>query len=412
MALAALIFASQSTDDRGDTLRAALPLAGSTLLEHQVRRAIRAGAHHIVVLVERLPTALVGAIDRLRRDGYRIDIARSVADAAGRIHPDETVLLIADGCIAPASAFDRLAAARAPALLSLPDVPGLEDFERIDADSRWAGLALVEGARLQDTAAKLGEWDFALTLLRRLLQGGATVLPTAGTGDEADQERPVFARVAADLFLLESRIIAGSAGLRDGWPARLFFPLFERFAIGPMARRQIAPSWLQIGSVVLALLAVPLVFAGWPGLALALLVMSGPLASIAQRLADVRVTRLRHERWASSLRLASGGAALVALGVESGANGQWGWMLLAVFVVGVMGALASEWRTARRLDNRTVMPFMATGDGLVWMFIPFAFAGLWSYGIVAAALYAVTSFVVAQRMVHDAIKLKMRERQS
>ena len=85
MALAALIFASQTIDDGSDMLRAALPLAGATLLEHQVRRAVRAGAHHIVVLVERLPAPLIAAIDRLRRDGNRVDIARSVADAADQI---------------------------------------------------------------------------------------------------------------------------------------------------------------------------------------------------------------------------------------------------------------------------------------------------------------------------------------
>jgi len=55
MALAALIFASQTVDDGSDTLRSSLQLAGATLLEHQVRRAVRAGAAHIIILVERMP---------------------------------------------------------------------------------------------------------------------------------------------------------------------------------------------------------------------------------------------------------------------------------------------------------------------------------------------------------------------
>ncbi len=412
MALAALIFASQTIDDGSDLLRAALPLAGATLLEHQVRRAVRAGALHIIILVERLPAPLIAAIDRLRRDGFRVDIARTVADAADRIHPDETVLIVADGCIAPAAAFERLAAAHAPALLALSDQPGLEDFERIDAHSRWAGLALIEGGRLQETAAQLGDWDFALTLLRRMLQAGAVILPAvAAHGEGGDPEHPVFAREAADLSALEQRIIDGSAGMRVGWPARYIFPLIERSAIAALARRQLDPWWIQLASVVLALLAFAPAAAGWFTTGLLLLVASGPVASIAQRLADVRVTRLRHEQRLREARLMIAAAALVVLGVRLGDDGQWGWALLAVLVIGVMAALASEWRTARRLDNRAPMPFMATGDGLIWMFLPFAAGGLWGSGMVAAALYAITSFVVAQRMVHDAIALKMRGQQ-
>jgi hypothetical protein len=76
-----------------------------------------------------------------------------------------------------------------------------------------------------------------------------------------------------------------------------------------------------------------------------------------------------------------------------------------------MAALASEWRTAHRLDNRVMMPFMATGDGLIWLYIPFGIFSLWGIGTMAAAVYAVTSFVVAQRLVHDAIAAKMRAQQ-
>lgn len=408
MALAALIFAAQTVDDGSDMLRASLPLAGATLLEHQVRRAVRAGAGHIVVLVERLPVALIGAVDRLRRGGTRVDIARSVSDAAGRIHPDETVLIVADGCIAGADIFNRLVASPAPALMTLPDLPGLEDFERIGAQLRWAGLGLIDGSRLQATAARLGEWDFELTLLRQALEDDGTVLPALGSSSEPAAERPIFARRASDLALLEQRIIDGSAGFREGWPARYVFPLIERIGFARLARGPADPWWLGVGAILLTVLSIPLAATGWFGSALVLLVLSGPLASIARRLADVRMTRLRHEQRLSHARFAAASAALAALGIRLGDDGQWGWALLAVLIVGVMFALASEWRTAHRLDNRTAMPFMATGDGVIWLFIPFAAAHAWGVGMLVAALYAVTSFVVAQRLVHDAIAAKMR----
>jgi len=404
MALAALIFASRTIDDGSDMLRASLPLAGATLLEHQVRRAVRAGATHIVVLVERLPAALIGAVDRLRRGGTRVDIARSVTDAADRIHPDETVLILADGCIAGADVFNRLVASPAPAVMSLPDLPGLEEFERIGAQYRWAGLSLIDGARLQATAARLGEWDFELTLLRQTLADDGVILPAFGAaGDTLPSERPVIARHAADLATLEHHILTGSAGFRHGWVARYIFPLIERIGFARLARGS-ADAWLLgVGAVLLAVAAIPAAAAGWFWLGLALLVASGPLASVARRLADVRMTRLRHDDRLSFARLTAAGATFIILGIRLGDDGQWGWALLAVTTIGVMIALASEWRTAHRLDNRTDMPFMATGDGLIWMFIPFAVANRWGIGLMVATLYAVTSFVVAQRLVHDAI---------
>jgi hypothetical protein len=216
-------------------------------------------------------------------------------------------------------------------------------------------------------------------------------------------ERPVIARHAADLATLEHRILAGSAGFRDGWAARYIFPLIERVGFARLARGPADPWLLGIGAVLLAMLAIPAASVGWFWVALLLLVASGPLASIARRLADVRMTRLRHDLPLSFARLTAAGATLVILGLRLGDDGQWGWSLMAVMTVGVMIALGREWRTAHRLDNRTDMPFMATGDGVIWMFLPFAAAGQWGIGLMAAALYAVTSFVVAQRLVHDAI---------
>ena len=86
-----------------------LPVAGRTLIERQARLATLAGAERIVLLIERLPGGLTGAIDRLRRDGIAIDVARSAGDAADRFHPDERVLIFADGATAALGAITRLA---------------------------------------------------------------------------------------------------------------------------------------------------------------------------------------------------------------------------------------------------------------------------------------------------------------
>ncbi|MBC7986317.1 MAG: hypothetical protein H7X93_06555, partial [Sphingomonadaceae bacterium] len=176
MAFAAVIAAYQDAEDGDDRLRALLPMAGRTLLEHQVRRAIRAGASHVVILVERIPAALNAALDRLKRDKLPVEIARDPSDAASRLHPSEDVLLVADGLVASHACFERMAASEAPSLLVVEDVREHEDFERIDAQWRWAGLALTDPDTMRETAAMVGDWDIQSTLLRRIVQRGPRYL--------------------------------------------------------------------------------------------------------------------------------------------------------------------------------------------------------------------------------------------
>ncbi len=83
MAFAALIAAYQDAEDGVAGLRAMLPMAGRSLLEHQVRRAIEAGASHAVVLVERVPAELSAALDRLKRDGIAVRLARDPGGCSG-----------------------------------------------------------------------------------------------------------------------------------------------------------------------------------------------------------------------------------------------------------------------------------------------------------------------------------------
>jgi hypothetical protein len=171
--LAVLIIASESGDDASSALAAMLPFAGQTLLEYQVRLARACGGGHIVVLVEQLPAAMIALFDRLRADGIDVDVAREPRDAADRIHPEEQVLLIAPGCVGSRQLVETLIARAAPTLVTLPDQPAYNMFERVDSTDRWGGLALLRGQSIRETAAMLGDWSISSTLMRSALQSGA-----------------------------------------------------------------------------------------------------------------------------------------------------------------------------------------------------------------------------------------------
>ena len=82
---------------------------------------------------------------------------------------DRCILLIGDGVAPPAQLVADIAAEPEPAVATVPDDEHHEAFERIDGQSRWAGVALVDANMLGSTAAMLGDWDLQSTLLRRTI---------------------------------------------------------------------------------------------------------------------------------------------------------------------------------------------------------------------------------------------------
>jgi hypothetical protein len=93
-------------------------------------------------------------------------------------------------------------------MLTLPDTGLDERFERIDADARWAGLALLQGAFLRETAAMLQDWDLQSTLLRRAVQSGARQIALR---TDMPEPPPTIADRADDLLVAQGRIVEGSA---------------------------------------------------------------------------------------------------------------------------------------------------------------------------------------------------------
>ena len=390
MALAALVGAYLE-DDSG-SLRALLPIAGRTLLEYQVRCAAAAGAAPIVVVVDRIPIALNQVIERLQQDGLPVVTVSDGAEAASRFEAGGLILLLADGVAPAPELLASVAEEEEPLIVSVPDDPAHERFERIDALSRWAGVAVIDSQTLGATAAMLGDWDLQSTLLRRSLQGGARVVPVApGAGE------PLVAENAGDLAELERHLIVSSRGSRRDWASRYALPIVEEFATEQLLEKRVDPATLILAAVALTAGAAIAFASGWLVTGLVLLVLSTPLDLIARRLAALRLKPMAARSLARRLLWPAAGVALLALGWwQSGHGSGWG----AFFAAATAVAFAEAARIER---GRLEMP------GGIWLFsrrnailgaIPFALAGAWTAGIVALALYAAGSFFVVQHVNH------------
>jgi hypothetical protein len=393
VSLAALIAAYHESNEPGGALRATLPLAGRTVVERQARLAAASGADPIIVLVERVTPALLAAIDRVRGEGISVAVARSASEAAEAIEPGDRLLLMADGLVADESHIARLTSAGGPALLTLPDQGEDDRYERIDAESLWAGLALVEGTMLRRTADMLGEWDLQSTLLRQAVQSGARQLALRG---EAADDRLTIAESFEDLAEAEAVIVAGASAPGGSWISRYLLGPLEHSLTRILMSSSVTPGWLYIAAVTMVGLGGLMFAKGWLAAGMVILILSTPLDGAAERLSKLRKEgRVPPDWWGYTLPLVAA-LTLTALGWHLTELRGWGCMVLVAAIVAFMLALRFE-SSGRKVEGEI---WLAEPKGMIWILLPFAVGGAWAWALTALACYAAGSFFWAQRQVH------------
>lgn len=392
MALAALITATREAREPGVALRATFWLAGRTLIERQAQLAAAAGAKPIVILVESLPTELVQSIERLRKEGLEVVTARTAAEAAAAV-PAGRLILIADGFIGDRSHVARLFESDRPVLLAVTDRGFDEKFERIDADSRWAGLGLIDSELLRDATLMPTEWDLQSTLLRRALQTG--VKPMALEDGREAAELAIVER-RQDFAELQRRILEGASAASGNWFSRFVLAPVERRATSAIVTAPVTAAMIGSAAAVLTALGA-LAFAydlRWWGLVP--LLLATPLEGVAGRLARLRLQRAGSAPWWRLLLPVFSGAALVALGRSLMPDHGWGMLLLAAMTIAFLIALDHEMK-GKKVSSAILL---ADRKSLVFLMLPFAILGLWGPGVALLFAYAAGSFFWAQYHVH------------
>ena len=391
MAVGALIGAYQE-DDSG-ALRALLPLAGRTLLEYQVRCAAAAGAAPIVVVVERVPQMLQDAFERLRLDSIGVFAVSEINEAISRFEAGSSIILIGDGVAPPVELVTSIAEQAEPAVAVVPDDEQHEAYERIDAGSRWAGVAMVDANLLGSTAAMLGDWDLQSTLLRRTIQEGAVRIKTAEVGGE-----PLLVENADQLADFQRVLIQASRGARTDFASRYLLAPIEDLATEQLMETPVRPIWLVWTALALTLGGAFCFSRGWLGAGLVLLLLSTPLDLIAARLASLRLKPLPAKMLSRSALWPAAGLAVLAIGWWEMRNAPgWGAMVAA--------AAACGFAEAMRIEKATMPP-----GGDLWLFsrrnaialaIPFAIGGAWTAYLLGLLAYAAISFFIVQRVRHQ-----------
>ena len=297
------------------------------------------------------------------------------------------ILLVGDGIAPPADLIAALAEEPEPAVATVPDNEQHQEFERIDDQARWAGVAVVNAQMLASTATMLGDWDLQSTLLRRTLQDGALRIPVAAGGE------PLLAHSGDELENFQRHLIAASRQARTDWVSRFVLPPVEEFATEQSLEAPIKPGWLIWAALGLTLGSAIAFYKGWLGAGLVMLVLSTPLDIIARRLASIRLRPLPAKMLTRRLLWPAAGVALLSLGYwEMRHAPGWGALITAI-------AAAAFAQAARGEARHGAVPgdlWVFSRRSAIFLAIPFAIAGTWTAYLVTMFVYAAASFFYLQ----------------
>lgn len=241
-------------------LRAALPLAGRSVLARQVDLLRAQGCERILCLCDRVDGEVLRVQAAVEASGGTFQALRGFLHLPAMVRMDEELVILADGLVPdPAMVRDLFATGPQPPrfVACLPAESGLvsrhpDDFERIDATRHWAGLLAMRGAPVQRLADFLPDADAISVLLRLALQDGTPCrqLPEENPAPESW----LLATDAVALAKQEHALISRAAGAVD-W-------LRPSLAAARLAARALGPRALERGPLAALLTAAALLLGG------------------------------------------------------------------------------------------------------------------------------------------------------
>lgn len=339
-----LIAALRRSDD-GTGLRAALPLAGRSVLAWQAALLRSLGVERVLCLVDVPTSEVIDLQHGLEAQGVQFHALRGFAALPALVRAEDDLIVLADGLVPDAALVHALlggneAARLTRAVATIPAAHPLaaahpEDFERIDAARHWAGVLAMRGAPVQQLADFPADADAIALLLRLALQAGTPPRDLAAC--EAGPEDWLLATTAEVLAQHERALIARFAPAPD--------PRAPTRALAAALVQALVPGRLGQGSRVAGGLALAALLAGVlasaAGLAATglLLAALGAFAAEAARGFSSIAARLRREpaepRYGAMLGaladLTAGGIVWLALAPPPA------WQPLAVLGPVVMG---------------------------------------------------------------------------
>ncbi len=244
---------------------ALLPLAGIPFVEFQINQLAKHGIQHILIEIDSLPGALAAMADRVRRRGIVVEFIRSPSELRGRIEPGRLLFILSDGVYTDEGLLSEIVGQVSPFIATLDGRDENTVFERIDLNSFWSGIAMLDANSVEAIASLPDEWSISSSLLRRALQDSVVHRPLKQDLIVSNQLSKV--KSATDAEHLTKQILLAKSVDVDGVIEKFVFAPFAARLANSILRTPSSASWFEIivGLFVLATLACAI--GGFPALA-------------------------------------------------------------------------------------------------------------------------------------------------
>lgn len=416
---AGLLFALSTRSD-ANAPRAGLVAGGIPVLVRQMRQLKALGVTDFLVLASEGFGALEARLaQEARRCGLTLVWATTPEPLAGIVR-ERSLLVLDEGLLID----ERL-------LEAFDEAASLHDYSTGPLLSQWStrggalgGVAFFPADSIDP--GKLGAGGTRLPRDSRALAGSARAEVGRFDFSQLDTYAPSRRRRVPMLWRFPDSaegaqaataelLAAAQKGCLD-WPARFIHPPVENLLTRLLLPTPVTPNTLSLAIFFAGLFGAWLFAIGqvWPAMILALVI--GPLDGV-----DGKLARTRHEfsKWGD---LEHVGDKIVEYlwyaGIAAWIGTAWAWAVCALIVFFALAeALQGEiFRrlTGRQLDDAGVIErrfrlISGRRNTFLWTLVPFGLAGLWHWGFVTIAAYAVVTFFFVQIRFFIRLSSQFRE---
>jgi len=243
----------------------------------------------------------------------------------------------------------------------------------------------------------LGDWDLTSTLLRRLVQSDAARIDALNPTGERSVPPPVLAIGPAAIGAVEASLLRRADPSEGNWAELYLHRLAAAPLVGPLVDRRIEQRHVALAAAAIAWAGALVAAFGLFWVAALLLPLAAAIASASRRMARIWGGAAERSTLPELARHGAALAVLVLLARLLGAEGGWGWWLVAALVPAALVGLAALDPIVAAIRPLAPPRWLASADALIWIAPLIAVIGDWEGMLAALTGYAMGSF--AQRFV-------------
>lgn len=159
-------------DNANENLQPAslLSVAGKAIIHRQISQLRKLGVTRFIIAIASMNSHILEFTNDIRKTGIEVEYVRSLHALGDILSDTDQFLLMSEAILCEDSYIEALCRSKKAQILALANVSKYDQFELIDLEHRWAGLAKIDGSLISSLEIMPEDSDIHSTLLRLALQ--------------------------------------------------------------------------------------------------------------------------------------------------------------------------------------------------------------------------------------------------